>query len=307
MKITIIGTGGIGGYYGGLLARHGQEVTFIARGEHLKAIQRGGLQIKSPHGDFTIQPARATDKIAEAGPADLVLISTKTYSMQPILRDLPALAGPQTAFISLQNGINATEEIGAVVGMPHVVGGATWISAAVEAPGVIRQVSQFRRIVIGELDGQVSERVRAIAAAFAPTGVLFEVSENIQKVLWTKFAFIASVSAVSSLNRLPLGGFRQVPETRAMLTGLMREVEAVARAEGVALEADLVEKTLAFIDQSDPQIKPSMERDVENGSLFELEAIIGVIGRKGREHGLPTPIADMVYASLLPVYLKAAG
>lgn len=306
MKITIIGTGGIGGYYGGLLARHGQEVTFIARGEHLKAIQSNGLQIKSPHGDFTIQPAQATDKIAAAGPTDLVLICTKTYSMQPILLELPALVGPHTAVISLQNGINAAEEIGAVVGKQHVIGGATWISAAIESPGVIRQVSQFRRVVIGEFSGEVTPRVKAIADAFAPTGVLFEISENISKVLWTKFAFIASVSGIGGLTRLPLGGFRQVPETRVMLTGLMREVESVARAEGTELDSDMVEKTLAFIDQSDPHIVPSMERDVLNGSLFELEAIIGVIGRKARKHNLPTPIADMIYASLLPVYLKAA-
>jgi 2-dehydropantoate 2-reductase len=305
MKIAIIGTGGVGGYYGGLLARYGQEVTFLARRLHLEAIRRDGLQVRSLHGDFTIRPARATDMPSEVGPVDLVLVCTKTYSTDAVVQAMQPLVGPQTVVVSLQNGIDAAERIGTVIDMSHILGGATWLSSAVEAPGVIRQVSQFRRVVIGELDGSITPRVRAIAGLFSPTGVTIEVSENITKVLWTKFVFIAAVSGVGALTRLELGNFCRVPETRALLAGLMREVEALARLEGIALDADVVQQTLAFIDKSDPHIKPSMQRDVERGNQFELESLIGVVGRKGRTLGVPTPIADMIYAILLPVLLKA--
>jgi len=305
MKVAIVGAGGVGGYYGGLLAREGQEVTFVARGQHLEAMRKDGLQIKSIHGDFTVQPACATDHLVDIGPVDLVLICTKTYAMDAILPQLPALIGPQTVVVSLQNGSDAAERLGAAVGRQHVLGGATWLSSAVEAPGVIRQISQFRRVVIGELDGTVPLRTRVVAETFFPTGVTFEISRNIAKILWTKFVFIASISGVGSLTRLELGAYRQVPETRALLAGLMGEVASLASREGVSLDADVVEKTLQFIDQSEAHIKPSMQRDVENRKIFELDAMIGVIGRKARQHNLPTPIADMVYGSLLPGFLAA--
>ncbi len=305
MKIVILGTGGVGGYYGGRLALHGQEVTFIARGAHLEAIRKKGLQVKSVHGDFHIQPARATDNPSVVGGADLILVCTKTYSTDAATQLIQSIVGPQTTVISLQNGIDAAERIGSVLGMEHMLGGATWLSAAVEAPGVIRQFSQVHRVVIGELDGRNTARVQAVAEAFRPTGVTIEVTEDISKILWTKFLFIAAVSGIGSLTRLELGEFRAVSETRRLLTGLMSEVEAVARAQGVALDANVVEETLAFLDSNAPHIKSSMQRDVEAGNQFELEAIIGVVGRKGRECGVFTQIADMVYASLLPILVKA--
>jgi 2-dehydropantoate 2-reductase len=307
MKIVIMGTGGVGGYYGGLLVLHGQEVTFIARGAHLEAIRRDGLQVKSVHGDFHIHPARATDTPSEAGGADLVLVCTKTYSNEAAVDLLRPVVGPETAVLSLQNGIDAAEWIGSALGMEHMLGGATWISSGVESPGVIRQVSQFRRVVIGELDGRSTPRLQVVAEAFQPTGVTFELSENISKVLWTKFIFIAAVSALGGLTRLGTGEYRAVPETRRMLTGIIREVEAVARGLGIALDADIAEKTLAMIDASGAQIKSSFQRDVEAGKQFELDAIIGVLVRKGGECGIPTPMTEMVYAALLPVLLKASG
>jgi 2-dehydropantoate 2-reductase len=305
MKVIILGTGGVGGYYGGLLALHGQEVTFIARGAHLEAIRQDGLQVKSVHGDFHIQPARATDSPAEAGRADLVLLCTKTTSTAAAVLLLPPMIDPHTVVLSLQNGIDAAGYIGSVIGMEHMLGGATWLSSAIEGPGVIRQISQFRRVVVGELDGAMTPRLQAVAEAFRPTGITFETTGDISKVLWTKFVFIAAVSGVGALTRLGIGEYRLVPETRYLLMGIMGEVEAVALALGIELEMDVVEKTLAFIDSSAPGIKASMQRDVEAGKPFELEAIIGVICLQGREYGIPTPIADMIYAALLPLALKA--
>ena len=305
MKIVIMGTGGMGGYYGGLLAAHGQEVTFIARGDHLNAIRKNGLQVKSIHGDLEVKPANATDKPAEIGPVDLVLFCTKTYHTEAAAKAIQPIVGAQTAIVSLQNGVDSAERIGSVVGTQHMLAGATWISSFVESPGVIKQVSTFRRIVVGEMDGSTSPRLQAVYEAFKPTGIAIEISDNILKVLWTKFVFIAAVSSFGSLTRLPMGDYRAVPETRAQITRLMREVKDLAAAHAVQLDADVVEKSIKFIDDNQPHIKPSMQVDVEAGRRTELESMIGVIGRKGAKKGIPTPVADFVYASLLPIELKA--
>jgi 2-dehydropantoate 2-reductase len=305
MRILVMGTGGVGGYYGGLLARQGNEVTFISRGAHLYAIRHEGLKVKSIHGDFHIFPADATDDPAKVEPVDLVLFCVKTYNTDEAAEAIRPVVGPQTVVLSLQNGVDAAERIGKVVGMEHTLGGATWLSSAVEAPGVIRQISQFRRIVFGELAGGRSERVQSLFEVLNPTGITVEISENIHKVLWTKFVFISAASAFGSLTRLPMGEYRAVPETRSLLIAIMREVEALARAQGIPLDPDVVEQSLEFADNAAPHIKPSMQLDVESGHRTELESMVGVIGRKGRELGVPTPVADFVYGSLLPVELKA--
>jgi 2-dehydropantoate 2-reductase len=305
MKIAVMGTGGVGGYYGGLLAQKGHKVSFIARGAHLQAIQNNGLQVKSLHGDFQVKPAVATDDPVQIGPVDLVLFCTKTYHTDEAARQIITMVGPDTTVLSLQNGIDASERIGAAVGMQHMLGGATWISSAIESPGVIRQVSQFRRVVLGELDGQISARLQSIHKALDETGITAELSENILKVLWAKFVFISSASSLGSLTRLPMGEYRSVPETRALVTSLMGEVAAVARAHGVALDQDVVDQALAFMDSTAVHIKASMQLDVAAGRRTEIESMVGVIGRKGREAGIATPVADFVYAALLPVDLKA--
>jgi 2-dehydropantoate 2-reductase len=305
MKILIMGTGGVGGYYGGLLAQQGNDVTFIARGAHLYAIRHEGLKVKSVHGDFTVSPANATEDPVKVGPMDLILFSVKTYHTDEAAEAIRPAVGPQTAVLSLQNGIDAADRIGKVVGMEHVLGGATWLSSAVEAPGVIKQISQFRRIVFGEMDRTSSERIQSIYEVLKNTGITVEISEDILKILWTKFVFISAVSSLGSLTRLPMGDYRSVPEARRLLSGIMHEVEALAYAQGIALDEDVVAKALEFIDNSGPHIKPSMQLDIESGRRTEIESMIGVIGRKGRELGVPTPAADFVYASLMPIELKA--
>jgi len=305
MKILIMGTGGVGGYYGGLLAQQGNDVTFIARGAHLYALRHEGLKVKSVHGDFHVFPANATDDPVHAGPVDLILFCVKTYNTDEAAQAIHPAVGPQTVVLSIQNGVDAAERIGEVIGMEHVLGGATWLSSAVAEPGVIKQISQFRRIVFGELGGGRSERVQPIFEVLNQTGITAEISEDIQKVLWTKLVFITAVSSIGSLTRLPMGDYRSIPETRSLLFQLMQEVESLARAEGVDLDADVVQSWLEFIDNAAPTIKPSMQLDVEVGYRTELESMIGIVGRKGRKVGIPTPAVDFVYASLLPVELKA--
>ena len=307
MKITIMGTGGVGGYYGGLLAQKGHDVTFIARGAHLQAIQKNGLQVKSIFGDFTISPAKATDDPVQAGPVDLVLFCPKTYDTEEAARKIKPVIGQGTSVLSLQNGVDSVERIGGVVGVDHVIAGATWLSSAVESPGVVKQVSDFRRVVLGELDGRITPRVQTIYEVLNDTGITVELSEDIQKILWTKFVFISSASAFGSLTRLPMAAYRSVPETRALIAGLMREVVALAKAQDIVLDPDVVEKSLAFMDNAAPHIKASMQLDVGAGHRTEIESMIGVIGRKGRAVGVTTPVADALYALLLPVDLLARG
>jgi 2-dehydropantoate 2-reductase len=305
MKIAIMGTGGVGGYYGGLLAQSGQDVTFIARGAHLRAIREQGLRVKSVHGDFTVPPAKATDTPAEVGPVDMVLFATKTYQTDEAAQLITPMVAQNTVIVSLQNGIDAADRIARVVGMEHMLGGVTWLSAAVEAPGLIGQYSQFRRIALGEFSGEATPRLKAALDALQATGATVEVSDVILKVLWTKFVFIAPVMAMGSLTRVTFGEYRNVPEARAMLTDAISEVASVAKAKGVKLDEDVVKKTLAFIDSSEPGIKPSMQRDVESGKPSELEAIIGAVVHLGAEHNVPTPAMKFAYAMLKPGELKA--
>lgn len=300
-----MGSGGVGGYYGGLLARAGHDVTFLARGAHMEALRAGGLKVHSVHGDFSLSPVRATDDPKGVGSADLVLVCVKTGDTNQAARSIKPIVGPDTTVMSLQNGIDAADRIAAVLGRQHVMAGVTWISSAIAAPGVIRQVSQFRRIVLGEMDGRTTPRLQAIFEALKGTGVTVEISDDILKVLWTKFVFIAAISGVGTLTRLEVGDYRAVPETRALLATMMHEVEGVARAGGVMLDADIVEQTLAFTDNLAPSIKPSMQLDVGAGRPSELDSMIGVIARKGRDRGVSTPVADMVYAALLPGERKA--
>jgi 2-dehydropantoate 2-reductase len=305
MNIAIMGAGGVGGYYGGLLSLAGHDVTFIARGAHLKALREKGLIVRSVFGDFSISPVRAIHEPGDVGPVDLVIIATKSYHTDEAALAIKPMIGPNTSVISFQNGVDAAERIGAVIGKDHALGGATWLSAAIEAPGIIGQYSQFRRIVLGELDGRLTPRAEAVAEAFRVTPATVELVTNIHQVLWTKFVFISAISALGSLTRVTLGAFRQVPETRALLVQAISEIIAVAHARGIILEKDLPEKTLAFIDSAAQDIKPSMQRDIEAGRVSELESLIGIVVKLGRELGVPTPFMRFAYAVLEPAYLIA--
>jgi 2-dehydropantoate 2-reductase len=280
-------------------------VTFIARGAHLHAIREKGLQVKSVHGDFLVSPAQATDAPESVGPVDLIIFSTKTYHTDEAALAIKPMVGKGTTVVSFQNGIDAADRIGAVVGMEHLLGGATWLSAAIEGPGVIGQYSQFRRIALGEFNGQSTPRLQAVHDVLKATGATVELSDNILKVLWTKFAFIAAVSALGSLTRVTFGEYRAVPEARAVLTQALEEVAAVSRAKGVPLDPDVADKTLAFIDGSAAGIKPSMQRDVEAGRVSELESMVGIVVRLGAELNVPTPALRFAYAMLKPGLLKA--
>ncbi len=302
MKIAVVGTGGVGGYFGGLLARSGQDVTFFARGAHLNAIQQG-LQVKSIHGDFTVSPTQATDDLTKVGPVDLVLVCVKDYQLDDILPSLPALIGQKTVLLPLLNGVRAAEHLAEHFGRQRTMGGLCRIVSFKAAPGVIKQLSPFRSITFGEWNGQISARAQAIYEVMAVAEIEVELTDDICKAMWTKFLFITAYSGVGSVARLPAAGLRACPETMAMLRAAMEEIEAVARAKSVALDDDVVRKTLAFVEGLPDDATASMQRDVQDGHMFELEAMTGSLVRYGLEENVPTPINQFIYASLKPQLL----
>jgi 2-dehydropantoate 2-reductase len=307
MRIAVMGTGGVGGYFGGLLARAGEDVTFIARGEHLAALQNGGLHVSSVHGDFDLESVNATDTPSDVGPVDLVLFTVKTYQIEQAAGEMAPLVGPETAILPLQNGVDASERLIRIFGEGPVLGGTCRVVSFVAAPGVIEQKSDFRHITLGELDGPITPRVNDIAAVLEKAGAQVEVTDNIQKARWTKFLFIASFSGVGAAARAPAGEMMACPETRATLVQAFREIEALATASGVTLDPDIVEKTMAFCDNMTPGTTASMQRDIMEGRHSELEAQNGFVARRGAELGVPVPAHTFLYSVLLPQERRARG
>jgi 2-dehydropantoate 2-reductase len=307
MRIAIMGTGGVGGYFGGLLAKAGEDVTFIARGEHLRAILEQGLRVESVHGDFTVYPAQASDNPKTVGPVDLIIFATKTHQIEVAAEAMRPLIGPQTAVLPLHNGLDAYERTAVVLGPAPVLGGICQVGSQIAAPGVIRQMTQFRRVVTGELDGPITPRVERIVEIMRKTGIQAEASDDIQTVRWTKFIFIAPYSGVGAVTRVPIGEFRACPESRVLLEQAMREVEAVAAVKGVILDPDVVAKTLAFCDNVEPRMMASMQRDVLDGRPSELDSLVGVMVRFGAALGAPVPTFRFLYGALLPQERLARG
>jgi 2-dehydropantoate 2-reductase len=306
MRFAIFGTGGVGGYFGGRLAQAGEDVTFIARGLHLNAIKERGLWVESINGDFHIDLTMASDDPEKVGVVDVVLVATKAWQVAEAAQQMKPLIGPRTMVIPLENGVNAPDELATALGQEHILGGLCRISAFIGGPGLIKHVGVQPYIAFGERDGTKSERVERLRLAFARCqGLKVEVPEDIEAALWDKFVFIAAISGVGAVTRQPLGGFRAVSESRALLIAALEETTAVARARGVRLPADEVQKTLAFIDNSAPGIMASMQKDILEGKPSELEAQNGAIVRMGREVGVHTPTHEFIYACLLPGELKA--
>jgi 2-dehydropantoate 2-reductase len=301
MRIAVVGAGGTGGYFGGLLARAGEDVTFIARGAHLAAIREHGLTVKSRTvGDFSISPARATDDAASVGPVDLILFCVKTYDTIPAAEACRALVGPETALLSVQNGVDNEERIGAIIGAGHVLGGIAGVSAVIEAPGVVAELGAPAFIRLGELDGGVSSRVERIAETFRHAGITTEALADIRVALWEKFLFICALSGVTALTRLPLGPIRDCPETWALYRGVMEEVAAVGRAEGVALSADVVDRWLAFSGRAPATMYGSMYQDLAAGRRLEVAWLNGTVAQLGARHGIATPLNFAIFAALKP-------
>ena len=305
MRVAIFGTGGAGGYFGAQLALAGEEVVFIARGEHLRAIRSEGLRLETPGGEVVIRPSMATDDPAQAGAVDVVLVGVKSWQVPEAAEAIRPLIGPETFAVPLQNGVEASSQLAAVLGNEHVLEGLCGTLSWVTAPGRIRSIGKVHFIKFGEMDNRASERAERLRGAFERAGVNVEVPADVHQALWAKFLFVVSLGGVGAVTRVPVGVVRTVPETRRMLETCMREILAVARARGISMRDEVISKTLAFVDSLDPDGTTSLQRDIVAGKPSELEAWNGAVVRFGREAGVPTPLHEFVYHSLLPQELQA--
>ncbi len=299
MRIAVMGAGSIGGYFGGMLSLGGNEVTLIARGAHLEAIRRRGLQVITDHGEFTVQ-CDATDDPRQAGPVDLVLLTVKTYHNQEAVLAMHPMVGEETTVLCLQNGIDSYEAAAQFLGAGRVLPGAAYVDAGLESPGVVRQTGEVVEIVFGEPDGVDSPRGELILDTLRKAGIPAQLSNNIQRTLWTKFLFIATTAGVMSLSRQTMAQLMSLPEWRRVILGCMREIESVGRASGVDLDPNIVQDTVDYIEGSLEEMHASMHADIVAGRPLELEALNGAVVRAGRSTGLPTPVNDVIYAALKP-------
>jgi 2-dehydropantoate 2-reductase len=299
VKIAVVGAGGVGGYFGGRLAAAGEDVRLVARGEHLEAIRRHGLRVRSVAGDFEVR-VPVTEDPAQIGPVDHVLFCVKSYDTEAAAPAIRPLLYEATAVVSLQNGVDNEEILARELGAEHVVGGVAFVFSTIVEPGVIAQTGGARRILFGELDGSASERTEALAAACRAAGVDAEARRDIRRLLWDKMAFICAQAGVTSTMRLPIGEIREVPEAMELFRRIVTEVGAVAAAEGVDLGKALEDRHEGFARALEPTATSSLHEALVNGRRLELEGLHGAIVRRGREHGIPVPACQAVYAILRP-------
>jgi 2-dehydropantoate 2-reductase len=308
MRIAVYGTGGVGGYFGGRLAEAGEDIIFIARGQHLAAMQANGLKVSSVNGDFVINPVQATDNPAEVGPVDVILVAVKSWQVPEVAEQMTPMVGPNTFIVPLENGVEAPDHLIKVHGEGPVLGGLCRIFSYIEEPGHISHVGAEPTIITGELDHQVTDRLQQLEAAYKRAkGVTFNVSDNIQGEMWSKFMFICAMSGIGAITRAPIGIQREMPEIRNMYLEMMREIRTVAEARDVFIADDAVENIMTFVDSLPPHATASMQRDIMEGRPSELDGQNGAVVRLGRAENVPTPINHLIYYSLLSMEKRARG
>ncbi|MFL5609444.1 MAG: ketopantoate reductase family protein [Gemmatimonadaceae bacterium] len=298
MKITVLGAGAIGAYYGGHLARAGHDVTLYARGDNLAAIRERGLEIRTPDGSSVVQLA-ATDRVQELGNADFAILGVKSYSLDSIATVVQSVARNGAAILPFLNGVETTERLIAL-GVPRgsILGGVTRISVARVQPGIVERRGAFQSVIVGELDNRITERVKSIVTAFRDAGVDANTSNQIELDLWEKFVFIAAIAASCGLARTPIGPLRDRPLGRRLLQRAVQEVVDVARARGIPFAADETARVIGAIDALPPGTKPSFLLDIEAGGPTELDTLSGAVSRYAAAAGIQTPIHDTVAAVL---------
>lgn len=300
MRIAVIGTGGVGGYFGARLAQAGHDVAFVARGPHLDAIRRHGLKIEHESAPVHITTANATDDLATIGPVDVAMVCTKLWDVESTAPKLEPLVADGGIAIPFQNGIEAPDMLRDALGRDHVAGGIAYVNARIARPGVISITGALSRMRVGSFFGIGESTINAFADAGRAAGYGVEVPDDIRRALWEKFGMFSAMSGTTALVRQPIGVIRGDPHLRAMFERAVRESVDVGRAEGVTLSDDFVDKQLAFIDALDPAATASMARDLLAGHRLELPWLSGAVVRLGRKHGVSTPIHDTIYAALKP-------
>ncbi len=308
MRIAVFGAGGVGGYFGGRLAQAGEDVVFIARGDHLKAMLKQGLKVNSVKGDFLVKPVQATNDPAQVGIVDVVLVCVKAWQVPDAAETIRPMIGPDTVALPLQNGLEAPTQLATVLGNQHVLGGLCGLSTFIIGPGHIRHAGADPWIRFGELDNHPSERVEGLRQVFdRASGLTVEIPPDIQVALWMKFLFITVWSGVGAITRTPLGIWRSLPETRQMAENALKEIISVAQVHNVRLPENAMPTTMNMYDSFPPEITTSMQRDIAQGRPSEIDAQIGAVVRFGRAADVATPLHKFIYDSLLPMELRARG
>jgi len=301
----MMGSGGVGGFFGGRLARAGYDVSFIARGSHLAAMRERGLVIESEaQGDIRLPKVRVTDDPASLGIADLVIVSVKLWDTESAAKQIRPLVGPNTGVLSLQNGVIKDEILRRHFGDSVVMGGVAYVASTVARPGVIHQTGPMQRVVLGEYDGRKSARAAFLHEALARSGVNAELSGDVRRAIWEKYVFLVGLSATTTTMRTTIGPIRENLQTRAFLLDIIREAVAVGRAHGVHLPEDYADGRLAFADGLPFDMTSSMHHDLERGNRLEVEWLSGGVVKLGRDAGVPTP-ANRAVCDILALY--AAG
>ena len=301
MKVAILGSGAVGGYFGAKLARAGQDVTFIARGAHLEAIRANGLEVRSPKlGDFRVS-ATAESDTSKVGPVDLVIVSVKAYDNATALPMLAPLMGPATAVLTLQNGVDSVNDVAAIVGEGPVLGGTTYVATALEAPGLIVQTGVHRSIIFGEVFGdrsRVSPRVQRVADMLATADIQVTPVADARVPIWDKFVYLVAFSGFTGASRLAIGHIWKHPHVQEMFYATSREIAAIAKAEGVTISADRFETLKTYMDNIPFTTRSSLLIDLEQGKRIEVEALQGAAVRRAQQLGVPVPITATLYAVL---------
>ena len=296
MKIAMMGSGGVGGFFGGRLAKAGYDVCFIARGGHLEAMREQGLTIENePQGDIRIPKVSAFERPEDVGPVDLVIMSVKLWDTEAAARAIAPMVGPETGVLSLQNGVVKDDILRRVFPEKNVMGGVGYVATHISRPGVIHQTGTMQRIVLGEYDGRASQRAKFLHEALVKAGVNAELSTDVRRAIWEKFSFLVGLSGSTTTMRKPLGAVRANPRSRAFLLKLMQETVAVGRARGVALPADYAGQRLAFADTLPYDMTSSMHHDLERGNRLEVEWLSGGVVTMGEEAGVATPANSAVW------------
>jgi len=300
MRVAVIGTGGVGGYFGAKLALAGHDVTFVARGAHLDAIRNHGLKVEHESAPMHVANAQATDDLSTIGPVDIAMVCTKLWDVESTAPSLKPLVADGGLAIPFQNGIDAPDMLRRTLGRDHVAGGIAFVAARISGPGVVTITGALGRLRVGPFFGIGEHKINAFADAGRAAGFNVDVADDIRRALWEKFAMFSAMSGCTALARQSIGVIRSDPDLRAMYERAILEAMAVGKADGVTFADDYLKQQLAFADNLNPAMKASMANDLAAGHKLELPWLSGAVVRLGRQHGVPTPIHDTIYAALKP-------
>jgi 2-dehydropantoate 2-reductase len=299
MRLAAMAAGAVGGYFGARMAAAGHDVFFIARGANLDAIKKNGLKIESVHGDLHLPKVNATDDPKTVGPVDIVLFAVKLWDTEKAAELARPLVGSASRVITLQNGVDSVERVAPILGADRTIGGVAYIASTIAAPGVIKHTSHFAKMRLGRADKRVDEKLQAFVDAGKAAKLDIDLSADIERERWEKFAFLTAMAGSTAALRSPIGPIVADPELRGFFRALMEEAIAVAKAKGVALDPAYLEARMNFVlTQVEPGMKASMAHDLERGNRLELDWLNGKVRELGRALNIPTPAHDTVYTVL---------